>query len=201
MTSTLTAPERITLTPSEDNTPVARAIVQSIAADHDPEVYLWIVLHRPDGGANLWHAWTEGGQPLGDEVDRAALAAGMDAADWLHIGDLNCTRSTRGRITVEAFALRPVLADVENGVRCDEERRAGCSARSRPGCRGDRARRSPRLSPLARHGPGPGQPPHSLTTRHGRRPPGTGRRPRRRPYPQSGGPRCSTPSVTRPPSP
>ncbi|WP_328638435.1 hypothetical protein [Streptomyces canus] len=125
MTSTLTAPERITLTPSEDNTPVARAIVQSIAADHDPEVYLWIVLHRPDGGANLWHAWTEGGQPLGDEVDRAALAAGMDAADWLHIGDLNCTRSTRGRITVEAFALRPVLADVENGVRCDEERRAG----------------------------------------------------------------------------
>ncbi|MGA5202736.1 hypothetical protein [Streptomyces variegatus] len=125
MTGTLTAPERITLTPSDDNTPVARAIVESIANAHEPEHYLWIVLHRPDGGANLWHAWTDGGRPLGDEVDRAALAAGMDAADWLHIGDLNVTRSTRGRITVEAYPLRPVLADVESGIRCDQERRAG----------------------------------------------------------------------------
>jgi hypothetical protein len=125
VTSTLTVPERINLTPSDDNTPVARAIVQSIANDHDPEHYLWVVLHRPDGGANIWDAWTDGGRPLGDEVDRAALAAGMDAADWLHIGDLNVTRSTRGRITVEAYALRPVLADVESGVRCDQDRRAG----------------------------------------------------------------------------
>ncbi|WP_307841372.1 hypothetical protein [Streptomyces endocoffeicus] len=125
MTATLTAPERIPLTPSADNTPVVRTIVQSIAADHDPETYLRIVLHRPDGGANLRHAWTEGGEPLGDEVDRAALAAGMDAADWLHIGDLNCTRSTRGRITVEAYALRPVLADVSSGIRSPADRRDG----------------------------------------------------------------------------
>lgn len=123
MTSTLTAPERITLVPSEDRTPVARAIVQSIAADHTPETYLWIVLHRPDGGANIWHAWTEGGEPLGDQVDRAAVTAGMDAADWLHIGDLNCARSTRGRITIEAYALRPVLADVDSGIRCPHDRR------------------------------------------------------------------------------
>lgn len=125
MPSTLTAPEPITLTPSNDHTPVAHAIVQSITADHAPETYLWIVFHRPDGGANLWHAWTEGGEPLGDQVDRAALAAGMDAADWLHVGDLNCTRTTRGRITIDAFALRPVLADVESGIRCNSERRAG----------------------------------------------------------------------------
>lgn len=125
MPSTLTAPEPITLTPSSDRTPVAHAIVQSITADHAPETYLWIVFHRPDGGANLWHAWTEGGEPLGDQVDRAALATGLDAADWLHIGDLNCTRTTRGRIRIEAYALRPVLAAVESGVRCDDDRRAG----------------------------------------------------------------------------
>ncbi|MFJ4469517.1 hypothetical protein ACIP2X_18765 [Streptomyces sp. NPDC089424] len=125
MPSTLTASDRPCLTPTDDPAPVVRAVLDGITAQHEPETFLWIVLHRPDGGATIRYAWTTGGQALGDHVDRLALAGGLDAADWLHIGHCHCTRSTRGRIAIEAYALRPVLADVENGERSPEDRRAG----------------------------------------------------------------------------
>jgi hypothetical protein len=121
-TSTL---DRPTFTPTSDQAPVVRAVLDGITGQHEPETFLWIVHHRPDGGATIHYRWTTGGQPLGDRVDGAALAAGLDAADWLHIGDRHCKRSTRGRFAIEAYALRPVLADVDNGVRCPEDRRAG----------------------------------------------------------------------------
>ncbi|MFF4900519.1 hypothetical protein [Streptomyces sp. NPDC001068] len=111
--------------PTADQAAVIHAVLDSITGQHPPETFLWVVHHHLDGGATLHYRWTPGGEPLGDHVDRAALAAGLDAADWLHIGDLNCRRSTRGRFSTDAFALRPVLADVGNGVRSPEDRRAG----------------------------------------------------------------------------
>jgi len=133
------------LAPTDDPAPVVQAVLDGIAGEHDPETFLWIVQRRPDGGATIHYRWTTGGQPLGDHVDQQALAAGLDAADWLHIGDRHARRSTRGRFTVEAFALRPVLADVAAGVRAPQEQRAGilrilaCAAQHtgqtpRPGC-------------------------------------------------------------------
>ncbi|MCP9209633.1 hypothetical protein [Streptomyces cucumeris] len=91
----------------------------------EPETFLWINFHRPDGGVRVWYAWTDGGTVLGDRIDGLALATGLDFADWLHIGDRYCEHSTRGRIAIQAYALRPILADVQNGVRGPEDRRDG----------------------------------------------------------------------------
>ncbi|MGW3971138.1 hypothetical protein ACWEFD_17800 [Streptomyces ardesiacus] len=121
-TSTLTPGA---LAPTGDPAPVLHAVLDSITAGHPPETYLRITEHRPDGGAKIWHAWTEGGQPLGDHVDQHALATSLDAADWLHIGELYSERSSRGRFDTEAFPLRPILASVRNGERCPDDRRAG----------------------------------------------------------------------------
>lgn len=111
------------LTPTGDPKPVEKAVVDGILDDFEPETFLWIVFHRPDGGAHIWYAWTAGGTPLGEQADRAALAAGMDFADWLHIGDRHRQDTTRGRIDIQAYALRPILADVQAGVRGSEDRR------------------------------------------------------------------------------
>lgn len=113
------------LTPSDDRRPVEQAVIDSICGDFGPEMYLGFVFSRPDGGCNLWHAWTDGGQALGDQVDSSALAAGLDAGDWLHIGDRHSSVTHRGRVRIEAYLLRPILADVQAGQRCPDERRAG----------------------------------------------------------------------------
>lgn len=111
------------LVPTGDAKPVEKAAVDSIVEGFEPETFLWIVFHPAEGGAHIWYAWTAGGTDLGDRIDRLALAAGMDGADWLHISDQHCQHTTRGRIAIQAYALRPILADVQNGVRGPEERR------------------------------------------------------------------------------
>jgi len=113
------------LTPTDDRAPVELAVVDGIAADHEPDTFLWIVFHRPDGGATIRYAWTGNGTLLGDRIDQLAVAKGLDAADWLHIGDRNNTRTIRGRIVIDAFRLHGVLADVRDGARCLEDRRDG----------------------------------------------------------------------------
>jgi hypothetical protein len=123
--TTLTGERPMVLAPTGDARPVEKAAVEGIADGHPPETFLWIEFHRPDGGVRIWYAWTAGGQPLGEKVDQLALGAGLDFADWLHIGDRHCEHSERGRIKVQAFALRPILADVENGERGPDERRDG----------------------------------------------------------------------------
>ncbi|MFG2404209.1 hypothetical protein ACGFR8_07695 [Streptomyces brevispora] len=121
----LGTPPRPVLTPTGDPGPVELAVLDSIAAGHDPETFLWIVIHRPDGGAGIRYAWTAGGTTLGDRVDDHAMTAGLDFADWLEITDRNSQHSTRGRINIQACALRPILADVTNGYRAPEDRREG----------------------------------------------------------------------------
>ncbi|MYR62352.1 hypothetical protein GTY54_41190, partial [Streptomyces sp. SID625] len=106
---TVIAPEQ-THTASGDVRAVQLAVVSSIANDFAPEMYLGIAFHRLDGGLTVWHAWTDRGDVLGDQVDGRALARRLDAADWLHIGDRHSTVSQRGRIRVEAYPLRPILA-------------------------------------------------------------------------------------------
>ncbi|WP_330479873.1 hypothetical protein OG301_39370 (plasmid) [Streptomyces platensis] len=122
---TTAAATPITLIPTGDATPVEKAAVDGIVDGFDPETFLWIVFHRPDGSARIWYAWTTGGTSLGDRIDDLALNAGLDVADWLHIGDQHCEHSTRGRIDIQAYALRPIFADVQAGVRGPEDRRDG----------------------------------------------------------------------------
>lgn len=117
--------DTVPLVPTNDRAPVEHAVVDDIASTAEPETFLWITFHRPDGGATIRYAWTAGGETLGNHIDQLALAAGLDGADWLHITDRNCQHSTRGRITIDAYLLRPVLADVQNRVRCPEPRRDG----------------------------------------------------------------------------
>lgn len=118
-----TPPARLITPTSGDRSPVELAVISETIEEYGPEVYLGFTFHRPDGGANLWHGWTDGGPELGDLVDGVALAARLDAADWLHIGDRHRTTTDRGRVRIEAYPLRPVLADVHNGERSDEPRR------------------------------------------------------------------------------
>ncbi|MGW2116035.1 hypothetical protein [Streptomyces zhihengii] len=145
VTGTATSPAL--LVPTGDARPVEKAAVDGIMDGFEPQSFLWITFHRPDGGARVWYAWTEGGTDLGDRTDRQALAAGLDSADWFHIGDRHCQQSSRGRIAIHAYRLRPVLADVQNGVRSPEDRR-------------DTLRRMVRIA-----GERTGQTPHTLMPR------------------------------------
>ncbi|MEU5978522.1 hypothetical protein [Streptomyces sp. NPDC047315] len=113
----------LVLAPSGDPSPVEQAVADSIAGDHPPETFLYLVFHRPDGGARVWYAWTAGGHPLGDDIDRRALAAPLDAADWLHYLARHVQRSTRGRVQIDAHPLRPLLADLQAGVRAPDHER------------------------------------------------------------------------------
>jgi hypothetical protein len=120
-----TASSACALVPTNDPTPVEKAAVDGIAAEFGPETFLWISFHRPDGAVRSWFAWTAGGQRLGDYIDRVAMTAGLDAADWLHVADRHQDTRARGTIKTWAYALRPVLADVESGVRSPAARREG----------------------------------------------------------------------------
>ncbi|WP_369179083.1 hypothetical protein [Streptomyces mutabilis] len=82
-----------------------------------------VVFYRPDGGARVWYSWTAGGAPLGNTIDRHALAQRLDAADWLPILDRHLERSTRGRIEIDASPLRPILAHLQTGLRAPDEER------------------------------------------------------------------------------
>ena len=113
----------LALAPTGDPTPVEKAVADGIAADAEPEMFLWINFHRPDGGIRIWYAWTIGGQSLGDRIDQLAMAAGYDAADWLHIADRHEQVTTRGRVEIKAYPLRPVLADVQAAERGPQPRR------------------------------------------------------------------------------
>ncbi|MDX3165780.1 hypothetical protein PV516_18520 [Streptomyces scabiei] len=115
----------IVLAPSADPTPVEKAVADSIAADFAPETFLWLTFHQADGGARIWYAWTAGGHQLGDRGELVDAVAGYDAADWLHISDRHQLTSTRGRMTIWAYPLRPVLADVQTDIRSPEKRREG----------------------------------------------------------------------------
>jgi|GEM_PF-3826488 len=123
--TTLTPARPVLLMPTGDAAPTMRAVVDGVADGFEPETFLWLTFRRSDGGASIWYAWTGGGQPLGDHIDRLAVAAGCDAADWLHIADRHQQTSTRGRIEIWAYGLRPVLADIQAGVRGSQERREG----------------------------------------------------------------------------
>lgn len=111
------------LLPTGNPKPVEKAVVEGIVDDFEPETFLWIVFHRPDGGAHVWYAWTAGGIPLGEHIDQHALAAGFDASDWLHITGRHRTDHHRGRVETQAHPLRPIEADLRNGARSPESER------------------------------------------------------------------------------
>lgn len=118
-------PERLTpLTPTGDARPVELALVDSITGEFDPEMWIAVTFPLPDGGIRVRWTWTAGGAELGNRIDRLALDARLDAADNFHICDLHAQESSRGHIRIHAHPLRPMLADVQAGVRAPESRRA-----------------------------------------------------------------------------
>ena len=121
MTTALEPPRLIT--PIDGRNPAELTAVTEVLQEWGPETYLGFTFTRPDGGCNLWHGWTDGGPVLGDITDGIALATHLDAADWLHIGDRHRTITDRAGLRIEAFPLRPVLADVESGERSPQDRR------------------------------------------------------------------------------
>ncbi|WP_405008331.1 hypothetical protein OHV13_33285 [Kitasatospora purpeofusca] len=108
-----------------DPRPAERAFVDGLADDFEPETFLWISLRQPDGGARVFYRWTAGGPELGDRIDRAALAAGLDCSDNFHIANRHLTDIHRGPVRIQAHPLRPIQGDVINGVRAPESERAG----------------------------------------------------------------------------
>lgn len=122
-TSTLLVSAPVVLTPSTDPTPVEKAVVDGILGDFEPETFLWVNFHRPDGGVRVWYAWTAGGAPLGNRIDGVAMAAGFDSADWFHLTNRHLQTSSRGRINIQAHPLRPILADLQAGHRATGEER------------------------------------------------------------------------------
>ncbi|WP_327385014.1 hypothetical protein [Streptomyces sp. NBC_01207] len=120
MTTTATLSPPPLLTPTADPGPVEQALAASIAAQYPPETYLWIEHPQPDGGVIIRHRWTAGGNALGDEVDGVAMAAGLDAIDWLDLTIRHQQVSHRGRIAVKAHPLRPLLADIQAGTRAED---------------------------------------------------------------------------------
>lgn len=112
------------LTPTDDPTPVERAVIDSITDAFEPETWLTIMRARPDGGVRVRWRWTAGGAELGNRIDVLALAKGLNAADNFHIIDLHVQESRRGHFRILAYPLRPILAEVQAGVRAPEWRRA-----------------------------------------------------------------------------
>lgn len=98
------------------------ATAAALAYGQPAETLIWITFRRPDG-ARTWYAWTGGGERLGDAVDRAAEARGLDAADWLHILDRHADYISDGHAEARAYPLRRVLADITAGVRGPEQLR------------------------------------------------------------------------------
>jgi len=111
------------LTPTDDPRPVELAVAAGIAADHDPETFLWITFHLPCGGARVRYEWTAHGADLGDRIDRLAQSVGLDCADWFAITGDHVTKTTRGRVEISAHPLRPILRDVESGQRDGGDKR------------------------------------------------------------------------------
>lgn len=124
MTSALLVERPPALTPTDYYAPVELAAVKSIISVTEPETWLAITFPRPDGGSRVRWAWTAGGAQLGNRIDILALTAGLDAADNFHIIDLHQRETWRGHIRIHAYPLRPILADVQAGVRAPDERRA-----------------------------------------------------------------------------
>lgn len=118
-----TTAEPVILTPSDDPTPVERAVVTGMADEYDPETFLDIQFHLTTGGIRCWYAWTTGGDRLGDQADHDALSRGLDFADWTFLLDRYRTERRRGRIVVYAYPLRPIHADVLAGDRTTEAHR------------------------------------------------------------------------------
>lgn len=124
MTALLDTPTSAILSPTDDPRPVEKAVAAGIADDFEPETHLWIVFRTPEGGARVYYAWTAGGDVLGNRVDREAIARGFDCVDWLFVPGRYRTDHERGRVRIQAYPLRPILADVLAGRRADESDRA-----------------------------------------------------------------------------
>src|SRR5216110_3315854 len=117
MATAITEQTSVILTPTNDPRPVEQAVVESIIDSLEPELLLHIALWQPDGSVRLRYDWTHGGDVLGDRIDRDTTARGLNIADSVHIAELHRTEHRRGRITIQAFALRGIHNDVLGGVR------------------------------------------------------------------------------------
>jgi hypothetical protein len=110
--------------PAEGRRLVEQAVVDGALSAEGPETLVRTDVPQSDGSVRLYAAWTAGGRPLADHIDRVALASGMDACSWMAILQRHARTTHRGRIEVRAYPLRQVLHDVEHGHRGSEQLRA-----------------------------------------------------------------------------
>lgn len=112
------------LAPTDDDGQLELALVDTIAATCDPEMWIAVTFPQPDDAIRVRWTWTAGGIELGNHIDHLALGAGLDAADNFHLCDSHAQQSSRGSVRVHAHPLRPILTDVQAGVRAPDGRRA-----------------------------------------------------------------------------
>ncbi|MFD6334248.1 hypothetical protein ACFWGI_32335 [Streptomyces niveus] len=86
--------------PAGDRRLVEQAVVDGALAAQPPETLVRTDVPQPDGAVRLYAAWTDGGGPLADNIDRVALARGLDACSWMEILQRNARTTHRGRIEV-----------------------------------------------------------------------------------------------------
>jgi len=89
-----------------------------------PETLMVTDVPQPGGSLRVYAAWTAGGAPLGDRIDRTALVGGVDAWSWIELLDVHARTTYRGQIKIRTYPLRRILRDVERGYRGDETHRA-----------------------------------------------------------------------------
>jgi hypothetical protein len=109
--------------PSTDLAPAQRAVVGETIGLFEPELFVIYQFPLPDGGARFWHAWTAGGAPLGDRADDAALARGLDLADYIDLTYPHIQETEHGRVGIVAHTLRPILAAILAGDRATRRTR------------------------------------------------------------------------------
>lgn len=112
------------LSPITDRRPAEQAVIQDALNGEPPETLVVTDVPQPDGSLLVYTAWTDGGERLGDRIDRTALARGVDSWSWVEILHRHVRTTHRGRIQIHSYPLRFVLADVERGYRGDESHRA-----------------------------------------------------------------------------
>lgn len=100
---------------SGDPRPVEKAVIDDILDDIGPLKWLTISFHLPNGGLRYYHAWTVGGDLLGDQIDDLALTRGLDAADWMDIIARHEEITYRGKVKIQARDLPSIRVDVDLG--------------------------------------------------------------------------------------
>lgn len=98
-------------------TPVVNPVIQALAssaADGSGPAYIVVGDARTRDERRIW---TEGGGPLGDDIDAQAVAGDWNGFDFMALADRHCLKQVRGQLAIYVYPLRHVAADLHAGQR------------------------------------------------------------------------------------